>query len=278
MNLEFRKSSRKQVKMKMALTGPSGSGKTYSSLLVAKGLCGSWDKICLIDTENKSADLYAHLGNFNVISVASPYSPEKYIAALDECEKEDMEVVIIDSISHCWEFLLNAHSNMVGNSFANWSKITPRHNGFVQKMLQVPFHVIATMRTKTDYVLNQKDGKYVPEKMGLKTIQRDGVDYEFTLVFDIDIKHQATASKDRTALFIDKPAILLREEVGAVLDKWSSEGESEELSRRIEECKSIADLIVLYRADPSKQKQFKKEFAAKRSELTSSKHLLNGKI
>ena len=72
MTLQIRKSSREQVKMKMALCGPSGSGKTYSSLLLAHGLCNDWSKICLIDTENGSADLYAHLGDFNVVSMSAP--------------------------------------------------------------------------------------------------------------------------------------------------------------------------------------------------------------
>ena len=280
MNLQIRKSSREQVKMKMSLCGPSGSGKTYSSLLLALGLCSDWTKICLIDTENGSADLYAHLGDFNVVRMSAPFSPEKYIACLELCEKEGLEVVIIDSISHCWEFLIEAHSNMVGNSFANWSKITPRHNAFVQKILQSSFHVVTTMRTKTDYVLNQKDNKMVPEKVGLRTIQRDGVDYEFTLVFDLDIKHHATASKDRTNMFIDKPEFTVSEETGKKILEWTRQGDPKGLIERINDCKSISELLELYRLDPAKSKRFERDFTKRRSQLTSTEHLItqnNGK-
>ena len=98
---------------------------------------------------------------------------------------------------------------MQGNSFANWSKITPRQNAFVQKILSSPTHIIATMRVKQNYVLNEKNGKYIPEKVGLKAVQRDNVDYEFTCVWDLNIKHQAVASKDRTNLFMGKPEWIL---------------------------------------------------------------------
>ncbi|WP_332913932.1 AAA family ATPase [Algoriphagus boritolerans] len=107
---------------------PSGAGKTYSSLLLAYGLTTNWTKIAVIDTENQSADLYANLGQYNVISISSPHTPEKYVEAIEICENAGMEVIVIDSISHEWETLLDIQSNMPGNSFTNWAKITPRHN------------------------------------------------------------------------------------------------------------------------------------------------------
>ena len=109
----------------MGLQGPSGSGKTYSALLLAYGLCYTWNKIAVIDTENHSAELYAHLGEYNVINLTAPFTPEKYIQALEVCEKAGMEVVIIDSTTHQWENLLEYHSSLQGNSFTNWGKITP---------------------------------------------------------------------------------------------------------------------------------------------------------
>ena len=163
--MELRLSERKKAKIKIALQGSAGSGKTYSSLLIAKGLTdGNFSKVAIIDTENGSADLYAHLGNYNVMTMDSPYSPEKYIEAISICESAGIQVIIIDSISHCWDYLLDVHSNMPGNSFTNWGKITPRQNTFVNKILQSNAHIIATMRVKQDYVLNQKNGKFVPEK------------------------------------------------------------------------------------------------------------------
>ena len=135
--MEIRKSERKNAKIKLALQGSAGSGKTYSSLLLAKGLLGvDFSKIAIIDTENGSADLYAHLGNYNVISMDPPYSPERYIEAITLCEKAGMEVIVLDSISHCWDYLLDIHTNMPGNSFTNWGKITPRQNAFINKILR----------------------------------------------------------------------------------------------------------------------------------------------
>ena len=225
--MELRKSSKKQAKIKLALQGASGCGKTFSSLLLAYGMTNDWSKIAIIDTENGSADLYSHLGNYNVLALQSPYMPENYIKAIEICEAAGMEVIIIDSISHCWEYLLDFHSQMAGNSFTNWGKITPRQNALIQKILTSKCHVISTMRTKQDYVLNEKNGKLVPEKVGLKAVMRDGIDYEFTIVLDMDMKHFAKASKDRTNLFMDKPEFVITSETGKTILDWCNEGQIE---------------------------------------------------
>jgi hypothetical protein len=221
--MQLQKAQRRQAVIKLALQGPSGSGKTYSSLLLAFGLVGDWDHIAVIDTENNSSHLYSHLGNFNVLSLSEPFSPERYIDAIEFCEKAGMMGIIIDSISQEWEGsggIIETHGNMAGNSFTNWNRVTPRHNGFVQKMLQSPCHIIATIRSKQDYVLTDKNGKMVPEKVGLKGVTRDGMDYEFTLVLDLDIKHQVTASKDRTGLFTNPLPFLISESTGNRIKIW----------------------------------------------------------
>ncbi|HPR74126.1 MAG TPA: AAA family ATPase [Bacteroidales bacterium] len=214
---------RKQAVIKMAIQGPSGSGKTYSSLLIANGLCKDWSKIVIIDTEYHSAHLYSALGPYKVLSLEEPFSPERYIESIEACENAGMKVIIIDSISHEWEGLggiLDVHGSMAGNSFTNWSKLTPRHNAFVQKILQSPCHIIATIRSKQDYVLTDKNGKMVPEKVGLKGVTRDGMDYEFSLVLDLDIKHHASASKDRTGLFMDKLSFAPSPLTGEMIRTW----------------------------------------------------------
>ena len=163
--MQLRTAERKKAKIKMALQGCSSSGKTYSSLLVAQGLSGgNFTKVAIIDTENGSADLYSHLGNYNVITLSPPFTPERYIEAIEVCENAGMEIVILDSISHSWEELLDYHSGLPGNSFINWAKVTPRQKALIDKILQSNCHIIATMRTKQDYVLNQKDNKWIPEK------------------------------------------------------------------------------------------------------------------
>ncbi len=223
--MKLRQSERKKAKIKLALQGPAGSGKTYSSLLLAKGITGGdLSKVAIIDSENGSADLYAHLGSYNVLTLSPPFTPENYIKAIDVCANAGMEVIIMDSISQAWDELLDFHSKLAGNSFTNWAKITPRHKAFVDKILQTNAHIIATMRTKQDYVLNQKDGKFIPEKVGLKSVQRDGLDYEFTLVFDVDIKHFVVASKDRTGLFMGKPEFIISDNTGKEILDWCHSG------------------------------------------------------
>lgn len=223
--MQLRQSERKQAKIKMALQGSAGAGKTFSALLLAQGLTsGDLSKVAIIDTENGSADLYAHLGNYNVVSLKPPFTPQQYVDAIELCEKSGMNVIILDSISHCWDYLLDYHSSLAGNSFTNWAKIKPLEKLFVDKILQCNAHVIATMRTKQDYVLNQKDGKFIPEKVGLKAVQRDGLDYEFTLVFDVDIKHFAISSKDRTELFMGKPEFKISTATGKLILDWCNSG------------------------------------------------------
>ncbi len=246
--MQLRKSERKKARIKMALQGSAGSGKTYSSLLLAQGIVnGDFSKVAIIDTENGSADLYAHLGQYNVLTLTPPFTPENYIKAIDLCVKSGMEVIIIDSMSHCWDYLLEYHASLAGNSFQNWAKITPRQKAFVDRLLQAEAHIIATMRTKQDYVLNQKDGKYVPEKVGLKAVQRDGLDYEFTLVFEVDIKHFSVASKDRTGLFIGKPEFVINSATGRKILEWCNSGTNlQDARNKIKECTTLDNLKVLY--------------------------------
>ena len=261
--MHLQKASRKKAKIKMGLQGPSGSGKTMGAVLTAFGICGDWSKVAIVDTENHSADLYAHLGTYNVLSLSAPFTPEKYIQAIEVCEKAGMEVIIIDSVTHEWENLLEYHSSLQGNSFTNWNKITPRHNYFVQKILQSPCHIITTVRTKQDYVLQEKNGKMIPEKVGLKSVQRDGLDYEMTLVFDLDMKNHATTSKDRTGLFFGKPEQKLSLETGKLIREWCNTGVDlniDDVSARIGDCKSIQELLSLYKEYPQFKEVLKPEY------------------
>lgn len=195
----------------------------------------------------------------------------------------------MDSISHAWDELLDYHSKLSGNSFANWSKVTPRQKAFTDKMLQCNAHVIATMRTKQDYVLNLKDGKYIPEKVGLKAVQRDGLDYEFTLVFDIDIKHFASASKDRTGLYMDKPMVSISEKTGQDILNWCK-GSKEpgdnnisiptrnDIERKISLCQDTTELVDLYNQNPLYQKSMNKAFVERKqilNEMSNTQNFIN---
>jgi len=174
--MKLQKATRKKVKLRLGISAVSGGGKTYSSLLLAKGLVGSLEKVAVVDTENGSASLYAHLGDFNTIELTAPYTPERYVEAIQACEKAGMECIIIDSITHEWDGkggILEIHSSMTGNSFTNWSSITPRHQKFIDAILQSKCHVITTVRRKQDYEMSLNDkGKQTPVKVGLKEITR----------------------------------------------------------------------------------------------------------
>ncbi len=272
--MNLKKATRNQARIKMALQGPSGSGKTYSSLLLAYGLVGDWTKIAVIDSEHNSAHLYAHLGPYNVLGISQPFPPEKYIEALETCLNAGMKAIVVDSISHEWEGIggiLDIHGSMPGNSFTNWNKITPRHNGFVQKLLQSDAHIIATIRSKQDYVLTDKNGKMVPEKVGMKGVQRDGVDYEFTVVLELDIRHNAVSTKDRTGLFAEKPPFVITTSTGQLISSWCElSTELDAVKIQVAEAPSMEDLRHLYETYPQYRELLKDEFLIRKSQLNGN--------
>lgn len=179
-----------------------------SALKLAFGIVGPEGRIAVIDTEHGSASLYAHLCAYDVLELSAPFTAKKYLDAIKEAEERGYDILIIDSLSHAWAGpggILEFVDNLVGvkNKFTAWREATPQHNSLVEAMLQSPMHIIGTMRAKTEYVITEDDkGKKVPKKVGLAPVQRESMDYEFTLVFDIDRdKHIAIASKDRTSIF-----------------------------------------------------------------------------
>lgn len=271
--MELRQAARKQAKIKLALQGPSGSGKTMSALLLANGIT-DYSKIAVIDTENHSADLYAHLGEYNVLQLSKPFTPERYIKAIEVCENAGMEVIVIDSITHEWDGsggILNIHGAMAGNTFTNWNKVTPRHNAFVQKILQSDCHIISTIRTKTDYTLTDRNGKMVPEKVGLKGITRDGMDYEFTIVFDLDIKHMAKASKDRTGLFMDQPEDIITPSFGKKILEWCNSGISlDDIKSKITSATTIDQLREILKTYPEYRSQLEPLAIARKEQLNAN--------
>jgi hypothetical protein len=207
----------------------SGGGKTYSALLIAQGLTGDLTKVCIVDTENGSADLYAHLGGYNVVTLTD-FSPEAYIAALKECADAGMECVIVDSITHEWEWCLQMQERL-GGKYQDWAKVTPRHDAFKNAMLQSPCHIITTVRRKQDYDMTKNsNGKVVVEKAGLKEVTRDGWEYELTINLELDMRHLARAGKDRTGLFMDKPEFVPSVETGRMIKDWCERGEDAPLA------------------------------------------------
>lgn len=237
----FRKAERRKAKLRLAITGPAGSGKTYGALQVAQGLGG---RIAMIDTENGSGDLYSSICKYDIMNINAPFDPRKYIQAIHDAENEGYDVLIIDSLSHCWISeggLLDMKEQLATsgkyNSFSAWSKVTPIQNKLIEAMLTSKCHIIATMRSRTDYVqvVNDK-GRTEIRKVGLAPVQRDGMDYEFSVVFDLNNEHTVTVSKDRTSIF-DGKNFTLSAETGATLLEWLNSGKNIPDVREINERK-----------------------------------------
>jgi hypothetical protein len=221
--MAFQRAQRKRAFLKLAITGPSGGGKTYSALRLAFGLGG---KVAMIDTENRSGSLYDELGEYYVEELAPPFTVERYEGLIQDACRGGFDVLIIDSISHAWAAEGGLLSEKEGldarpgagerNRFANWAPISKKHEAFKQAILQAPIHIICTMRSKMDYALTDA-GKV--QRVGLAPVQREGMEYEFTTVFDVASDHSAMASKDRTQLF-GGLNVKLTEEHGQKLRGW----------------------------------------------------------
>lgn len=228
--LQIKKATRQAVRLKLNVQGPSGSGKTLGALALAFALAPH-KRVCVIDTENESASLYADQYAFDTITLGSPYTTAKYEEAIVMAVKAGYEVLVIDSLSHQWAGpggILARKEQMDargGNTWTNWASFTKEHERFKALLMNAPVHVVSTTRSKQDYIVETGDGKKAaPKKVGLAPVQREGMEYEFSVVFELQMDHRATASKDRTGMFDGQLIDLLGEEVGESLRGWLSSG------------------------------------------------------
>jgi len=225
MAFQIRKAKRSAAKARLLIASPSGGGKTYGALLLAKGIGG---RTVVIDTEEGSSDLYDTLHEFDVIDLKPPFTPERYIEAITAAEQAGYEVIIVDSVTHCWsgkggclELVDDiAKAQFRGNTWSAFSVITPRWRAFVDAILRSSAHVICTGRSKTETAQVEDGGRKKVTKLGMKLEARDGLEYEFTCVLDlIHDGHYATVSKDRTGLFVGDPKPITVE-TGRRLAEW----------------------------------------------------------
>lgn len=224
MNFQFQKAVKSDAKLRFLLEGPSGAGKTYTALRIATGLGGT---IAVIDTERGSASKYADEFEFDVLELPS-FSPETYMDAITAAEKAGYDIIIIDSLSHAWvgkDGALEmadkeAARSRSGNSFTAWKNVTPVWQRLLDRLISVNAHLIGTMRSKTEYVIEQVSGKNTPRKVGMAPVFRDGGEYEFDVVGEMDIEHRMVVTKTRCRLLdnavIDKPGT----DVADTLKAW----------------------------------------------------------
>ena len=227
--LKIVKATKVKSKARVGISGPAGSGKTYSSLSIASGL---GDRIVVIDTENGTSAKYANIFDFDIIQL-DKFSPSLYVDAIHMAEANFYDVTIIDSLTHAWsgtggalEMVDVAASRYSGNRFAAWRDVTPEHNKLVDAMVRCKTHLIACMRSKTEYALERDEstGKSVVRKMGMAPIQREGMDYEFDIAGDINTDHIWTITKTRCSdldnAVIAKPG----KDVANIIGAWLSDG------------------------------------------------------
>lgn len=299
----FVRATKKQSRLRLALVGPSGSGKTYSALAIAAGL---GKRVALLDTERGSAAKYAGLfGEFDHAELEN-HHPQRFIDAIAEAERAGYDVLVIDSLSHAWvgrEGALElvdaaARRSKAGNSFTAWRDVTPIQNALIDAILRSRLHVIVTMRSKTEYVVEAgPNGKQVPRKVGLAPVQRDGVEYEFDVVGELDGDHSLSVTKSRcpslTGVVVSKPG----RDLAKVLTAWLEDGVQPpaagvnvevstvkpgngtvatlppvaQVKQLISEAKSEADLRALWgriRALPARdQTQLREIYASKKEQL-----------
>ena len=268
----FKKATKEQAKLRLALFGVSGSGKTYTALRIATGLGG---KIAVIDTERNSACKYSDRFDFDVCDAKKP-SIENLKMFIEEAR--DYDVLIIDSMTHSWLELLQeveklAKTKFGGNTWSAWSEGTPKQMSLINALLDFPGHIIATMRVETNWttVTNEK-GKVVPVRVGEAPKQGKGIEYEFDMLMQISPEHDALVIKDRTGKYQDEVIQLPDEQFGKDLAEWLKDGKAkktvakkeevlgeEEVPFDEEKCISITPEEVVETSDQDIKDLFKKK-------------------
>lgn len=242
MSSKFKKAVRPVIWTKVLLASPSGGGKTFTALRVATGIrnaikkaSGKDVKIAFIGSESQRDLIYANEFEYDILQLEAPFTPESYVDAINDAISEGYEILVVDSLTHEWSGtggVLDIHGKIPGNSYTAWQKVTPRHNEFLDAIIESPIHVIATVRGKDEVVLEDVNGKQVPKKVGLGYDQRNNLEYLFTVSFNIDRDtHVASEFKDNTHLFEGR-ARVLSEKDGEALYKWASDGDDSEIIKR----------------------------------------------
>lgn len=256
MTIQFRRATRARTYLRLALCGPAGSGKSFTGLRVATGLLDPGQRLAVIDTEHGSAELYADAENpdggrfdFDVVRLDlanGKFSADNYIAALRAAADERYPVVLVDSLSHAWAGeggILDQVDNTAaksarggeGNKFAAWRGGTKSQNELVDALLSYPGHLVCTLRSKVEFVLEEVNGKKVPRKVGMATVQRDGVDYEFTVVGDLDVDtHRLSVTKSRCSAIADRSFARPGRDLALELKRWLDQGEAPAPAQREE--------------------------------------------
>ena len=272
----FKKAVREDIWLKTLLIAPSGGGKSYSALRMATGVAnamtkdfGNEERIAFIGTEQKRDLYYADEFDYDILQLNKPFTPESYIDAIDQALDGGYKIIVIDSLTHEWKGtggVLEIHSKIPGNSYTAWGKVTPRHEAFLDKIIDSQAHIFATVRGKDKYTVEEVNGKSVPVKIALGYEQREGLEYLFTCSFNIDQNTNiADSVKDNTHLFESMNKVL-DEKDGVRLYDWAKGADQsaiDEIKKSVEDGKKImkeneqkeAEELSKSRSKPNKTKE-----------------------
>lgn len=250
--IQFTKATRHAVKLKIGIDGPSGSGKTMGALALAHGVTNG-GRIAVGDSENGSAALYADRFDFDTVTLPDA-KPSTYVSIIDAAVEAGYSAVVLDSITHAWQYVLSAkedydRSNPKSNQWTNWGRFAPQWDALMKHILNAPIHIISTMRSKQAYEQVENNGKKSIVKLGLQPQVRDGAEYEFGIVFSVNIAHRAEATKDRTGLFAGELLDLCDPKLHKGLVAWMNEGGNEPKPAGATD-KQIARLVELAQGAP----------------------------
>ena len=260
----FQKAKRENIWVKILNIASSGGGKTFSSLRMATGFAKEMSKetgeecrIAFIGSESRRALYYADEFDFDYMEIKAPYTPEKYVDALDEAIDNGYKLVVLDSLTHEWSGkggCLEIHSKIPGNSYTAWQKVTPRHDKCMDKIIDSPIHIFGTVRGKDKYVLEEVNGKSIPKKVPLGYQQRDDLEYLFTCSFVIEKdSHIAESVKDNTHIF-ENTNDILTEKHGELLFKWANSGDVSSKKRELEDLKQQGKMKIKQNEDAEAKK------------------------
>lgn len=255
-DLDFEDATKEAAKARIALTGPSGAGKTYTALMLAFGL---GENVAVIDTERGTASKYVGRNGWRFKTLKpTKFSPLSLVDHLGKAAAAGFDVVIIDSLSHYWagtDGMLEQVDKRSGNNKfgTGWKEVGPEEKRMIDAILAYPGHVIVTMRVKTEYVLeiNEK-GKQQPRRVGLKPIQREGIEHEFDLIGDLDLSNTLTVTKSRiegleSGATFHKPGVELAVEVAGFLADGEQVPTVAEFRERVNEAGTREEMLTLYR-------------------------------
>lgn len=260
MSMSFQKATKRSARLRLALIGVAGAGKTYTALNIAKHLGGA---VAVIDTERGSASKYSDMFDFDVLELEA-FSPQMYVDAIQAAEEAGYEVLVIDSLSHAWtgkggaleQVDRSAKRSQSGNTFGAWRNVTPLHNAMVDAIINTKMHVITTMRAKTEYVQekDEKTGKVTVRKVGLAPVQRDGLEYEFDVVADLDMDNNLIVGKTRCSAVAGAVIPKAGKEIATKLKAWLSDGTETRFEAPLPKAKAEAA-----KAEPRREERAPKE-------------------